>query len=125
MQVGDLFDRPPARGEIRHPGERAVYEYAEHGVLDEVLSDDPTGELEVLLTRIAPGGGTGAGVYTHGTHVEMVYVLSGEFELGLGDRRLTLKAGDSATFSGEMPHGVWNRGEQPAEAIWDPRRRRY
>ena len=123
--VGDFFEGPEASGEVRRPGERTLYRYAEHGVLDEVLSDDPTGEIEVLRTRIEPRGGTGETPYTHGTHVEVVYVLSGELVLGLGDERLPLEAGDSVTFSGERPHGVWNHGTAPAEAIWVAAPARY
>jgi uncharacterized cupin superfamily protein len=94
-------------------------------VLDEVISDDPTNEVQVLHTRIDPNGGTGEAVFTHGTRVEVVYVLSGELELGLGEKRLTLAAGDSVTFSGEVPHGVWNRSAAPAEAMWIAAPARY
>jgi transcriptional regulator with XRE-family HTH domain len=125
VHVGDLFEHPAARGEVRRPGERTVYRYDEHGVLDEVISDDPTGEVQVLHTRIEPNGGTGDVVFTHGTRVEVVYVLSGELELGLADKRLTLAAGDSVTFSGEIPHGVWNRSAEPAEAMWIAAPARY
>lgn len=118
VRVADFFERPEAQGDIRRPGERTVYRYDEHGVLDEVISDDPSGEVEVLHTRIEPDGGTGEGVYVHGTRVEVVYVLSGELMLGLDEKRLTLKAGDSVTFSGEVPHGVWNRSTEGAEAMW-------
>jgi transcriptional regulator with XRE-family HTH domain len=118
VSVGDLFDKPDATGQVRHPGGRTVYRYDEHGVRDEILSDDPTGEVEVLHSRIEPGGGTGEGVYTHGTRVEVVYVLEGDLEIALDDRRLRLATGDSMTFSGAVPHGVWNRGDTAAELIW-------
>lgn len=124
VQVGDFFERPEATGDVRHPGERTVY-HLERGVVDEVVSDDPTGEVEVLHTWIEPGGGTGDALYTHGTRVEVVYVLAGTLVLGLGDARLDLGAGDSVTFSGETPHGVWNRGDTPAEAIWVAAPARY
>jgi transcriptional regulator with XRE-family HTH domain len=125
VQVGDLFERPHGGGQIRHAGGRTVYLYDGHGVRDEVISDDPNGEIEVLHTRIDPGGGTGDEVFVHGTRVEVVYVLSGELELGLDTRRLALRAGDSVTFSGEVPHGVWNRSGEPAEAIWIAAPARY
>jgi transcriptional regulator with XRE-family HTH domain len=125
VEVGDFFERPSAHGEVQRPGERTLYRYDEHGVLDEVISDDPTREVLVLHTVIEPDGGTGDKVFVHGTRVEVVYVLSGELELGLGKRRLTLKAGDSVTFSGEVPHGVWNRSSEPAEAMWVAAPARY
>lgn len=125
VQVGDLFERLQESGQIRHAGARTLYRYDEHGLVDELISDDPSGEVEVLLTRIEAGGGTGDEVFVHGTRVEVVYVLSGELKLGLGRRRLPLKAGDSATFSGEVPHGVWNRSAQSAEAIWITAPARY
>jgi transcriptional regulator with XRE-family HTH domain len=118
VSVGDLFDKPAATGRVRHPGERTVYRYDEHGVRDEILSDDPSGEIEVLRSHIEPGGGTGDEIYTHGTRVEVVYVLAGDIEVALGAQRLRLTAGDSLTFTGDVPHGVWNRGSVTAELMW-------
>lgn len=126
VQVGEFFERPAAGGEVLHPGERTFYRYEEHGVLDEVLSDDPGGEIEVLLSTLQPGGGTGPGeLYVHGTRVEVVYVLEGEIEIGLGDRRVKMTRGDSLTFAGDIPHGVWNTGKKPARMIWAASPARY
>lgn len=124
-RVADFFEQVELPGAVRAPGSRTIYRYDEYGIIDEVLSDDPTGELEVLRTTIEPGGSTGDSVYVHGTRVETVYVLSGELVLGLGEQRIALSAGDSITFSGETAHGVWNESESRAEAIWVAAPARY
>lgn len=125
-KVGDFFEPSLSDGEVMQPGDRAVYTYEEHGVIDEVLSSDPKGEIELLRSIIKPGGGTGNDeTFVHDTRVEVVYVIRGEIELGIGERRITLQAGDSITFPGDQPHGAWNHSNDSAELIWAATPARY
>jgi transcriptional regulator with XRE-family HTH domain len=117
-RVGDLFDQLQAAGKVVRADERPTYPLKEHGVRDEILSADSTGEIEVLRSVIDPGASTGSEPYVHGTRVEVVHVLSGEIEITLGHEVLQLGTGDSITFSGEVPHGAANKGTTPAELIW-------
>jgi transcriptional regulator with XRE-family HTH domain len=48
---------------------------------------------------------------------EWLYVLSGRVRLLLGDRDLTLKAGEVAEFDTHVPHFVGNPGPHPAEVL--------
>jgi transcriptional regulator with XRE-family HTH domain len=124
-RVGDIFDHTGPTSRVVRAGERPTYPFSEHGIRDEVLSADPTGELEVLLSTIDPGSGTGQGTYTHGTRVEVVHVLAGEIEVLLGEEPVRLGPGDSLTFAGEMPHGVTNVGAAEAEVVWIATPARY
>jgi transcriptional regulator with XRE-family HTH domain/mannose-6-phosphate isomerase-like protein (cupin superfamily) len=45
-------------------------------------------------------------------------VLSGRLGVTLGDEHHELGAGDSISFSSDVPHRLWAVGEEPAEAIW-------
>lgn len=117
-RVGDLFDQLNAPSRVIRAGERPAYPFSEHGVRDEILSADATGEIEVLLSTIEPGSSTGTEAYTHGTRVEVVHVISGEIDVKLGDEVTRLGPGDSITFSGDIPHGAANPGTAPAELIW-------
>jgi transcriptional regulator with XRE-family HTH domain len=124
-RVGDIFDHAEPVSRVVRAGDRPIYPFSDHGIRDEVLSADPTGELEVLLSTIAPGSGTGTGTYTHGTRVEVVHVLTGEIEVLLGEEVVRLAPGDSLTFTGETPHGVANTGAGDAEVVWIATPARY
>jgi uncharacterized cupin superfamily protein len=84
---------------------------------DEVVSSDPSGQIEVIVAHVAPGGGTD-GAYTHGADIEMVLVVKGSILLTLGDNRVTLSEGDALTFSGNVPHGYTNTSAETAELVW-------
>lgn len=45
-------------------------------------------------------------------------VLEGEFELTLDDEVITLKAGDSFSFPGQIVHNARNISDQPARLLW-------
>ena len=118
VPVGDLFETSaPATAVVRREA-RTRYAFPDMGVVDEMLSADPRGQLEVLVGYAEPGGGSGEELYTHGAVTEFVVVLSGELELRLGDDIHRLKKGDSATFSGDTPHGYSNAGSKVAEFLW-------
>ena len=58
--------RREARRRVAYPGLRAV---------DEFLTSNMAGRLQVILSTIEPGGGTGAEPYTHDSDEEVVVVL--------------------------------------------------
>jgi transcriptional regulator with XRE-family HTH domain len=124
-RVGDLFDQIGTGGRVIRADDRPAYPFTEHGVHDELVSSDPTGEVEVLHSTILPGSTTGEELYTHGTKVEVVYVISGTIGVRVGPETVTLGPGDSLTFSGETPHGAVNDGEEPAVLIWIAAPARY
>ncbi len=45
-------------------------------------------------------------------------VLEGELVLKLGDEVITVRAGDSFSFPGDIPHSTRNRSDKPARLIW-------
>ena len=55
-----------------------------------------------------------------GTHSELTagYILSGSFELWVGERHFQLGEGDSFSFSSQEPHRYGNPGEVDAVVIW-------
>jgi len=115
--VGDLFESPSRGGTVLHPEDRTTYRYPETGVYDELLTADPTETLEVIFSRIEPGGGTGDG-YTHGAQTEFVLVQKGRVQVTVGDAEFSLKVGDTVTFDGSLEHSIRNDSARPAEVIW-------
>lgn len=90
---------------------------------DQDRLDEPGGWQRIILSPVVPGvnfewirstlpPGCDAGTfpaYAAGSH-EFVAVQSGTLTLTIGERELSLSAGDSVYFAADAPHGYANRG---------------
>ena len=101
--------RREARRRVAYPGLRAV---------DEFLTSSMAGRLQVILSTIDPGGGTGAEPYTHESDEEVVVVLSGVLDLWVADEHYVLREGDAITFPSRLPHWNVNHGDTPATVLF-------
>jgi quercetin dioxygenase-like cupin family protein/DNA-binding XRE family transcriptional regulator len=72
--------------------------------------------LQGNIHHIKPGGASEGDIVHSGE--EIGYVLEGEIELTINDRRFRVKTGDSFHFRSELPHGYRNVGAKPARVIW-------
>jgi quercetin dioxygenase-like cupin family protein len=84
----------------------------EDGIVDELLSPQPSRQLEILHSRFPPGAYSQQS-YSHDGE-EAGYILSGTFELWVGERHFRLGEGDSFSFASQEPHrygnpGTWTR----------------
>jgi XRE family transcriptional regulator, regulator of sulfur utilization len=91
---------------------------------DQDRLDEPGGWQRTILSPVVPGvnfewirstlpPGCEAGTfpaYAPGSH-EFVAVHSGTLTLTIGERELSLSAGDSVYFAADAPHGYANRGQ--------------
>ena len=89
----------------------------EAGAVDELLSPNLNGQLELLLSRLPPGSVSGARPYTHAGE-EGGVVLAGKLELWIGDRHFLLSQGDSFTFPSSLPHRYGNPATTETVVIW-------
>lgn len=87
------------------------------GVVDELLSPNLTGALELLSCRFPPGASSGEEPYSHSGE-EAGVVIRGRLELWVDGRTVTLEAGDSFGFKSELPHRYRNPGPDETEVIW-------
>ena len=87
------------------------------GVVDELLSPNLTGALELLSCRFPPGASSGEEPYAHFGE-ESGVVIRGRLELWVDGRTVTLEAGDSFGFKSELPHRYRNPGPDETEVIW-------
>jgi transcriptional regulator with XRE-family HTH domain len=87
------------------------------GVVDELLSPNLAGALELLSCRFPPGASSGDEPYTHAGE-EAGVVIRGRLELWVDGRTLTLEAGDSFGFQSALPHRYRNPGPDETEVIW-------
>lgn len=103
------------RGHIVRADARRRVGSREAGLVEELLSPDLGGTFEVFRSMFEPGAELGA-TQQRATE-EAGYVVSGEFELWLGERRFHLHAGDSFRFGGE-PYRWRNPGSERTVIIW-------
>jgi quercetin dioxygenase-like cupin family protein len=66
------------------------------------------GSSSLVYLEVPPGQRTPW--HTH-TAEEVVYVIEGRAEAGIGDERVQLEQGGVALVPSNAPHGVWNVGE--------------
>ena len=71
------------------------------GVRRQVLCYGP----DLMLVRVEFEAGA-VGRLHHHPHRQATYVAAGEFEVTVGDRRETLRAGDTFFAVADVPHGV-------------------
>ena len=79
----------------------------------------PSATLQLLYGSIhvvAPGGSSEGQISHKGE--EIGYVIEGELELGVGEERYLLQAGDSFFFASILPHGYRNPGTTQTRVVW-------
>ena len=118
LSIADLFvEVEPARLVVR-ASERRRITYPGLGAVDEFLTRGKGGRLQVIMSTVEPGGGTGEEPYTHESDEEVLIVLEGALDLWVGDQRFHLEAGDAITYSSRLPHRNTNPGPGPARLLF-------
>ena len=102
-------------GYVVRKGNRQSIHY-EDGIVDQLLTPLPNHQLEMLQSSFPPGTYSQQS-YSHEGE-EAGYVLSGQFELWVGERHFLLEAGDSFSFASHEPHRYGNPGKVETLVIW-------
>ena len=87
------------------------------GIVDELLSPNLSGQLELLCSRFEPGASSGDRPYAHRGE-EAGVVIAGELDIWIGKKKFRLKTGDSFSFLSTIPHRYKNPGKVDAVVIW-------
>jgi transcriptional regulator with XRE-family HTH domain len=106
---------PEDNGYVVRKNSRMSVHY-EDGIVDQLLTPQPNRQLEMLHSRFPPGTYSEKS-YSHEGE-EAGYLLSGRFELWVGDRYFQLNEGDSFSFSSQEPHRYGNPGDVDAVVVW-------
>lgn len=118
VSMSSLFRAKAAVGEegyiVRKDARRPIGS-REAGLVEELLSPDLTDDFEVVHSTFAPSAAMQTAV-SRPTQ-EVGYIISGQLELWVDDRKFDLKPGDSFRIRGE--HYRWrNAHADPCIAIW-------
>ncbi|MDA2812098.1 XRE family transcriptional regulator [Nocardiopsis sp. RSe5-2] len=118
LNVGELFDQGASGSPVLRFRDARGMAFGE-GATKIKLTPGTFDHLEVLLGRFEPGGSTGVDPYTHGDSEELLLVLSGEVEVGVGGRVHRLGPLDSVHYRSSDPHRVAEAtGRAEARVLW-------
>jgi transcriptional regulator with XRE-family HTH domain len=118
QSIAELFAADERAGSVVRARDRRRVVYQGLGAIDEFLTRATDGKLQVILSTIEPGGGTGDEAYTHDSDEEVVVVLEGALDLWVGPEHFRLEAGDAVTHSSRLPHRNTNPGPGVARVLF-------
>lgn len=85
------------------------------GLTEALLSPDLTDDFEMIHSRFEPGSKITEPLVR--PTQEVCYIVSGQFNVQIGEKSFALRAGDSFRLRGE-PFTWENPGDNPCEIIW-------
>ncbi|GAA2582372.1 helix-turn-helix domain-containing protein [Dactylosporangium fulvum] len=115
VQLAEIMNGP--EGRLVRAGALTQVALGGEGLTEYQLTPADEHRLQVLLSEIKPGGGSGQEYYTFPVEVEFVHVIRGQLTVSLEDEVYELAAGDSLTFV-SVPHAFHNPGPDPATVMW-------
>ena len=116
--VAALFEGPPEVPRLMRVADRPRLTHPKRRWKDFLLTPESSKRLQVILSVIEPGSGSGKEPYTHDSDEECVLVLKGELEFGVGRETYMLCEGDSLTFESRTPHWNRNPSDTKTEVLW-------
>jgi transcriptional regulator with XRE-family HTH domain len=116
--IAELFAADEAAGIVVRLRDRRRVAYQGLGAVDEFLTRATDGKLQVIMSTIQPGGGTGDEAYTHDSDEEVLVVLEGVLDLWVGSEHYRLEAGDAVTHPSRVPHHNTNPGPGVARVLF-------
>jgi len=116
--IAELFATDDRAGIVVRAADRRRIVYQGLGAIDEFLTRATDGRLQVILSTIQPGGGTGDEAYTHDSDEEVVVVLEGVLDLWVGPEHYRLESGDAVTHSSRVPHRNTTPGPGVARVLF-------
>ena len=102
VSVGSLFQTP--KGEVVRRDTRPQINFGGRKMIEYLLTPSGEKRVQAILSDIEPGGGSGAEAYSLPADVEFVFVLSGQLEITVAGKQVTLGQGDAFTFPADTRH---------------------
>ncbi|WP_053006155.1 helix-turn-helix domain-containing protein [Kiloniella spongiae] len=102
---------------VRHNHRRRL-SFTGSGMVEELMSPDLSGDVELIMGRFEPGSATGD-VQIIREKVEVSgHVIKGTIAVEIGERTYELGVGDSFRINPGDPHKTYNNGAEDAEVLW-------
>jgi transcriptional regulator with XRE-family HTH domain len=118
LSIAQLFANDGETGRVVRKEARRRVVYQGLKAIDEFLTGNNAARLQVIMSTIEPGGGTGAEPYTHDSDEEVAIVLEGILDVWVADEHYVLREGDAITFPSRLPHWNANHGSDPVTVLF-------
>ncbi len=115
IELSELLAWPSGR--LITVAQRQPLAFGGSGIQEFLLTPSDEHRIQVHLTEIEPGGGSGEDAYELPVQVEFVTVLEGALEVIVNKTAHQLRTGDSLTFA-SAPHTFRNPGDTRARVLW-------
>lgn len=117
LPMGALFEAP--QYDVVRAGEAPSILLVGEGVDERLLTPRGQPQVQVVRSRVEPGGSGGEELYTLDCDVEVLHVLEGRLAVTMADTTVELASGDTLTFAGREPH-TWRNldPDRGAELLW-------
>lgn len=116
--VGSLFEGPSLPGKVVRVADRRRLVHPQRQWEDVLVTPASSRRLQVILSTIESGAGSGEEPYAHDSDEECVIVLKGQLEFWVDEEPYLLQEGDSILFESRRPHRNRNPGPGKAEVLW-------
>jgi transcriptional regulator with XRE-family HTH domain len=113
----DERDGSPTGQLVRVADRRRLVHPKRHWV-DLILTPRSSTRLQVIMSIVEPGQGSGQEPYAHDSDEEVVIVLKGTLRFWVADEEYLLEEGDALHFESRVPHRNVNPGPARAEVLW-------
>lgn len=117
IRMGSLFEEN--RTNLVRGQERPSANFGGYGVEDELLTPGWERSLQVIESRIEPGGRSGDEPHGFEADAELIYVLRGQLNVAMQEDVHRLRTGDALLIVPREPHAWWNpSASRPATVLW-------
>lgn len=117
--VASFFaDGKEAGGQVVRVADRRRLVHPKRHWEDVLLTPRASKRLQLVLSTVEPGQGSGEEPYSHDSDEECVLILEGRLEFWVGEERYVLEEGDSLLFESRLPHRNVNPGPGIAKVLW-------
>ena len=116
--LASFFQGPSVAGRLVRVADRRRMVHPRRRWEDVLLTPRQARRLQVILSTIEPGAGSGDEAYAHDSDEECVIVLKGKLDFWVGEERYEMEEGDSLLFESRVPHRNLNPGPTKAEVLW-------
>ena len=83
-----------------------------------LLSNNREKNMEPIIYEIGVDGESGRDFYSHGSSEEFIYILEGELEVYVANKKYKLSKGDSLYFKSSLKHRFKNTSKKEVKALW-------
>jgi transcriptional regulator with XRE-family HTH domain len=118
VSIGEVLEEGQPVARLVRASDRRTVQYPGLKARDEFLTADLHGRLQLILSTVEPGGGTGAESYAHESDEECVLILEGSLDLWVGEEHYRLEEGDALVYPSRTPHRNTNNGDRPTRILF-------